>query len=122
PSDTLELRAAGGEHDHGRLAEVADPFEGLPAGEIRHRYVEDDEVRRRLVEGANAGAPVGGLLDGEPGSAEQLHDEGTDVRVVVDHEHPEFVHTSFIPAQDRLPYARCRHLPHGKDPDQRTTP
>ena len=83
PPDALELRAPRGQHDHRDIGEISDAFQRLPAVEAGHRDVEHDEVRRRLVEGAQPGAAVVRLVDVQPGSLQQLDDEAADVVVIV---------------------------------------
>src|SRR6185436_8810023 len=68
----LELPSARRQHHHRHLAEVADPLEGLPAVELGHRDVKQDEVRRRGVELTQAGLPALGLRDVVPSPHEQL--------------------------------------------------
>ena len=59
----------------------------------------------REQRGDQVGVVGGGHLGGAA-VAGQLRDEPADVRIVVDDEHAAFAHTCFIPARDRLPYAR----------------
>ena len=72
-------------------------LERLPAVELRHRHVEDDEIRPRLEHLPERGLAVGGVDDLVAGAREQHAEEAPDVGVVVDDEHPEALHTLFIP-------------------------
>ena len=62
-ADPIGLRVARGEHEHGHLAQVPDALEQLPAVEVGHRHVEEDEVVVAVVERAQRGAAVGLVVD-----------------------------------------------------------
>src|SRR6478672_13718716 len=101
---SLELAASRGEHQHRYVADIPDPLERLPAVHFRHRHVENDEVGRCLVQGSQTRAPILCLLYGKPGPPQQLPDETSDIRVVVDYEHPGWIHTSLILNPRCVPY------------------
>src|ERR1700730_28205 len=100
---SLELSAPRGQHQDRHVADIPDPFERLPAVQVRHPHVENNEGGRGLVEGPETGATIFRLLHGEPGSSEQLGDETADIRVVVDYEHPGGSHTVLIPNPGMFP-------------------
>ena len=93
----LELGIAGRQHQHRAVAEIADPRERLPAVERGHRHVQDDEIRRRREELAQARAAVRRLANLVSGPGQQRPDEAANVFVVVDHEDSRAAHTDFIP-------------------------
>ena len=101
----LELVAAGGEHQDRDVGHVADPLQHVPAVELGHRDVEDDEVGPPRVELAQAVAAVLGLLDLRPAAFEERPHEAADVVVVVDDEHSKLAHTAFIPRPSHIPSA-----------------
>ena len=86
PAHALQLGAAGGEDEHRNVAEIADALERLPAVELGHRDVEDDEIGAMGMEGTQPGPAVAGHRDLVSGPHEQNADQLADVRLVVDDE------------------------------------
>ena len=71
----VDLTAAGGEQDHGHVAEVAEALERLESVELGHREIEDDEVGRALMEDAERVASVQRRLHAVPRAAQQLFEQ-----------------------------------------------
>ena len=93
----LQLGRPRGQHDHGNVAHVSNALERLPAVELGHRDVEEDEIWRRRVERTQALPAVGTLQDLVARPLEELANEATDIGVVVDDEHASSLHTRSIP-------------------------
>ena len=75
------------QHEHWHVAQLADALEGLPPVHLRHRHVQEDQIRAQRMERAEGREPVGFLVDLETGPSQQLVQEQTDVLVVVHDEH-----------------------------------
>ena len=86
-ADVVRLGVAGSEHQHRHLAQVSDPLEDLPAVELGHRHVEDDQIVLAGVERPQRRAPVGLIVDVISRPFEHEPEERPDVLVVVDDEH-----------------------------------
>ena len=84
----VDLATPRGEQDHRHVAQVAQALERLEAVELGHREIEDDDVRRILVEDPKRQPAVLGCFDGVASPSEELLEQQTDVVVVVHDEHP----------------------------------
>ncbi len=87
PADPVELVTLRGQHQHRHVAQLANPFEHLPAVHPGQTDVEDDDIRPLVEEGPQAGLAVAGEPDIVTRALHQPGDEPADVRVVLDHQH-----------------------------------
>ena len=71
----VDLAAAGGEQNDGDVAQIAEPVESLEPVELGHREVEDDEVGRALIEGAERRTSVSRCRDVIACAAQQLFEQ-----------------------------------------------
>jgi hypothetical protein len=76
----------GGEHHDRHVADRTNALERLPPVLARHLNVENDEVRRRLLELGDALDAVARSDDLALDLLQQIGDECTDVFLVVDYE------------------------------------
>jgi hypothetical protein len=108
PAHLLQLAALRGQHQHGHVADLADPLERRPPVELGHRDVEDDQVGSAAEQLAQALASVLSLADVVPRPAEKLGHERAHVRIVVDDEDRSLAHTPFLPKLHHFPSAAVR--------------
>ena len=84
----VRLLAVRGEHEHGNLAQLADPLKDGPPVHLREPDVQDHDVRALAVKRAQALPAVSRRRHREPVPAQRGAHAERDVRVVLDQQHP----------------------------------
>lgn len=84
----VRLLAVRGEHEHGNLAQLANPLQDGPPVHLREPDVQDHDVRALAVKRAQALPAVARRGHREPVPAQRRANAERDIRVILDQQHP----------------------------------